>query len=145
MDRPATSTSVAAPHRLVEIWVIQQPGSLQIKRVYGAIDPIQVCRPVLSLVSCLSIPTGSEKTTQSFSCGSLSNKILLFVLFLLVSEISHITMCFNHLRLNTQCKVGVKQVGWRVIHYNKGVKWINCCYDSFHSKQMNCFVRPTPR
>ena len=36
-------------------------GSLQIQRVYGAMDPFQVSRPVHSHLSSLSIPIGSGK------------------------------------------------------------------------------------
>ena len=46
---------------LAEIWAIEQPGSLKIKRVYDAMDLFQVCRPVHSDVSSLSIPIGSGK------------------------------------------------------------------------------------
>ena len=39
----------------------KHPGSLQIKRICDAMDPIQVCRPVHSHLSSLSISMGSEK------------------------------------------------------------------------------------
>ena len=60
--RTATSSPVAAPQRSAEIWAIWQPGSLQIKHVYSAMDPFQVSRPTQSHLSPLSIPIGSRKT-----------------------------------------------------------------------------------
>ena len=50
-----------APHCSAEIWAISQPGSLQIKHIYGVVDRFQVYRLVHSHLSSPSIPTGSVK------------------------------------------------------------------------------------
>lgn len=50
------SSSTAAPHRSAEIWPILQPGSLKIQRLCGAMEPFQVCSPLLLHLTSLFIP-----------------------------------------------------------------------------------------
>ena len=66
----ATYSPIAAPHRSAEICAIEQPGTLKIKRIYAATDPLQVYTPVHSHLSSLSIPMGSGKPPSTRAATS---------------------------------------------------------------------------
>ena len=63
LESTSSSSFTAVLICSAEISPILQPGTHQIKRVYGAMEPFQASRPVHSQLPSRSIPRGSGKTT----------------------------------------------------------------------------------